>query len=368
MRYITSESVTKGHPDKVADQISDAILDECLKQDKYSRVAVETAVTEQYVLIIGEITSKAKVDYEAVARNVIKEIGYDNESLGFDYENCKIDIKIHEQSEDIAGATKEENLGAGDQGMMFGYATNETEDYMPAAIYYARKLANRLTDIREKNGISYLRPDGKTQVTCQYENNELVKIDTIVISTQHIRGIPQKRIEKDLIKKVIKPVIPDNLLVDTKILVNPSGNFVVGGPAGDSGLTGRKIIVDTYGGYCPHGGGAFSGKDPTKVDRSGAYMARYIAKKIVATNQADRCQVQLAYAIGVKEPVSININTFGTGKVADEKLEEMVKEIYDLTPKGIIDFLELRENPIYPKLAAKGQIGSKYGKWEKVDE
>ena len=368
MRYITSESVTKGHPDKVADQISDAILDECLKQDKYSRVAVETAVTEQYVLIIGEITSKAKVDYEAVVRNVIKEIGYDNESLGFDYKNCKIDIKIHEQSEDIAGATKEENLGAGDQGMMFGYATNETEDYMPAAIYYARKLANRLTDIREKNGISYLRPDGKTQVTCQYENNELVKIDTIVISTQHIRGIPQKKIEKDIIKKVIKPVIPDNLLVDTKILINPSGNFVVGGPAGDSGLTGRKIIVDTYGGYCPHGGGAFSGKDPTKVDRSGAYMARYIAKKIVATNQADRCQVQLAYAIGVKEPVSININTFGTGKVADEKLEEMVKEIYDLTPKGIIDFLELRENPIYQKLAAKGQIGSEYGKWEKVDE
>ena len=338
MRYITSESVTKGHPDKVADQISDAILDECLKQDKYSRVAVETAVTEQYVLIIGEITSKAKVDYEAVVRNVIKEIGYDNESLGFDYKNCKIDIKIHEQSEDIAGATKEENLGAGDQGMMFGYATNETEDYMPAAIYYARKLANRLTDIREKNGISYLRPDGKTQVTCQYENNELVKIDTIVISTQHIRGIPQKKIEKDLIEKVIKPVIPDNLLVDTN------------------------------GGYCPHGGGAFSGKDPTKVDRSGAYMARYIAKKIVATNQADRCQVQLAYAIGVKEPVSININTFGTGKVADEKLEEMVKEIYDLTPKGIIDFLELRENPIYQKLAAKGQIGSEYGKWEKVDE
>ena len=356
MRYITSESVTKGHPDKVADQISDAILDECLKQDKYSRVAVETAVTEQYVLIIGEITSKAKVDYETVARNVIKEIGYDNESLGFDYKNCKIDIKIHEQSEDIAGATKEENLGAGDQGMMFGYATNETEDYMPAAIYYARKLANRLTDIREKNGISYLRPDGKTQVTCQYENDELVKIDTIVISTQHLRGIPQSRIEKDIIKKVIKPVIPDNLLVDTKILINPSGNFVVGGPAGDSGLTGRKIIVDTYGGYCPHGGGAFSGKDPTKVDRSGAYMARYIAKKIVATNQADRCQVQLAYAIGVKEPVSININTFGTGKVADEKLEEMVKEIYDLTPKGIIDFLELRENPIYQKLAAKGQI------------
>ncbi len=252
MRYITSESVTKGHPDKVADQISDAILDECLKQDKYSRVAVETAVTKQYVLIMGEITTKAKVDYEAVARNVIKEIGYDDEYLGFDYKNCKIDIKIHEQSSDIAGATTEENLGAGDQGMMFGYASNETDNYMPAAIFYSRKLANRLTEVREKIGIPYLRPDGKTQVTCEYDGNELKRIDTIVISTQHMRAIPKERIEKDIIENVIKPVIPENLLVDTKILINPSGNFVLGGPAADSGLTGRKIIVDTYGGYCPH--------------------------------------------------------------------------------------------------------------------
>jgi len=368
MKFITSESVTKGHPDKVCDQISDAILDECLKQDKYSRVAVETAVTTQYVLIMGEVTTNAKVDYEAIARNVIKEIGYVDEYLGFDYKNCKIDIKIHEQSSDIAGATKEEDLGAGDQGIMFGYATNETDSLMPAAIYYSRKLANRLTEVREKNGISYLRPDGKTQVTCQYLNNKLLKIDTIVISTQHMRGIPKERIKKDIIEYVIKPVIPENLLVGTKILINPSGNFVIGGPAGDSGLTGRKIIVDTYGGYCPHGGGAFSGKDPTKVDRSAAYMARYIAKRIVATNQADRCQVQLAYAIGVKEPVSININTFGTGKIPDEELEKMVKEIFDLTPKGIIDFLELRENTVYQKLAANGQIGSEYGKWEKVDD
>lgn len=368
MKYITSEAVTKGHPDKICDQISDAILDECLKQDKYSRVAVETAVTTQYVLIMGEVTTNAKIDYESIARKVIKEIGYDNEYLGFDYKNCKIDVKIHEQSKDIAGATKEEDLGAGDQGIMFGYASNETDALMPAAIYYARKLANRLTEVREKMGIPYLRPDGKTQVTCQYLNNELLKIDTIVILTQHMTAIPQEKIEKDIIKYVIKPVIPENLLVGTKILINPSGNFVIGGPAGDSGLTGRKIIVDTYGGYCAHGGGAFSGKDPTKVDRSAAYMARYIAKRIVATNQADRCQVQLAYAIGVKEPISININTFDTGRIPDEELEKMVKEIYDLTPKGIIDFLELRENPIYQKLAANGQIGSEYGKWEKVED
>lgn len=368
MKYITSESVTKGHPDKIADQISDAILDECLRQDELSRVAVETAVTKQYVLIMGEVTTKAKVDYEAVARKVIQEIGYEREAYEFDYKNCKIDVKIHEQSKDIADATNEENLGAGDQGMMFGYACSETDDYMPAAIYFARKLANRLTEAREKGGITYLRPDGKTQVTCEYNKNELVRINTIVISAQHIPGIPQDVIERDIIDRVIKPIIPENLLIDTKILVNPSGNFSLGGPAADTGLTGRKIIVDTYGGYCPHGGGAFSGKDPTKVDRSGAYMARYIAKKIVATNQVDRCQVQLAYAIGVKEPVAINIDTFGTGRISDEELENMVKEKYDLTPKGIIDFLELRQNPIYQKLAANGQIGSEYGKWEKVDD
>lgn len=368
MKYITSEAVTKGHPDKICDQISDAILDECLKQDKYSRVAVETAVTTQYVLIMGEVTTKANVDYEAIARRVIKDIGYDDESLGFDYKNCKIDVRIHKQSKDIAGATIEENLGAGDQGIMFGYATNETDNLMPAAIYYARKLANRLTFVREKMAIAYLKPDGKTQVTCVYEGDKLVNIDTVVISTQHIAGIPQERIEKDIIEYVIKPIIPGHLLVGTKILINPSGSFAIGGPAGDSGLTGRKIIVDTYGGYCPHGGGAFSGKDPTKVDRSGAYMTRYIAKKIVAKNLADRCLVQLAYAIGIKEPIAININTFGTGKKPDEELEKIVKEIYDLSPKGIIEFLELRENTIYEKLAANGHMGNEYGKWEKVDE
>ncbi len=368
MRYITSESVTKGHPDKIADQISDAILDECLKQDKYSRVAVETAVTEQYVLIMGEITTSAKIDYEAIARKVICNIGYTDSKLGFDYKNCRIDVRIHEQSTDIAAATTEENLGAGDQGIVFGYATNETENLMPAAMYYARKLAVKLTKVRESNILGYLKPDGKSQVTCEYSGNELVRISTILISTQHKEGISQEKIRNDIIEYVIKKTIPEELLQNTEIIVNPSGNFVIGGPAGDSGLTGRKIIVDTYGGYCPHGGGAFSGKDPTKVDRSAAYMARYIAKKIVATGKADRCQIQIAYAIGIEKPVSININTFGTGIIDDEELENMIQEQYDLTPKGIIDFLELRENPMYEKLAAYGQIGSEYGKWEKVDD
>lgn len=368
MRYITSESVTKGHPDKVADQISDAILDECLKQDKYSRVAVETAVTEQYVLIMGEVTTKAKVDYETIARRVIRDIGYTDTNIGFDYKNCKIDVRIHEQSSDIAAATTEENLGAGDQGIVFGYATNETDELMPAAIYYARKLAEKLAKVRENNILSYLKPDGKSQVTCEYSGNELVRISTILISTQHKEGVSQDKIKKDIIENVIKETIPEELLQDTEIIVNPSGNFVIGGPAGDSGLTGRKIIVDTYGGYCPHGGGAFSGKDPTKVDRSAAYMARYIAKKIVATGKADRCQIQIAYAIGIEKPVSINVNTFGTGIIDDEQLEIEISNNYDLTPKGIIDFLELRENPIYEKLAAYGHIGSEYGKWEKVDD
>lgn len=368
MQYITSESVTKGHPDKICDQISDAILDECLKQDKYSRVAVETAVTEQYVLIMGEVTTKAKVDYREIARKVIKNIGYTDSGLGFDYKNCEIDVRIHEQSPDIAAATSEEKLGAGDQGIVFGYATDETENLMPAAIYYARKLAIRLTKVREDNILYYLRPDGKSQVTCEYSGDKLIRISTILISTQHKEGIPREKIEKDIIENVINKTIPKELLQDTKILINPSGNFVVGGPAGDSGLTGRKIIVDTYGGYCAHGGGAFSGKDPTKVDRSAAYMARYIAKKIVSAGEAKRCQIQIAYAIGVEKPVSININTYGTGKVEDEILEKRILEEYDLTPKGIINLLELRNNAIYEKLAANGQIGSEYGKWEKVDD
>lgn len=371
MKYITSESVTKGHPDKIADQISDAILDECLKQDKYSRVAVETAVTTQYVLIMGEVTTNAKVNYETIARKVIKSIGYTEENLGFDYRNCKIDVRIHEQSSDIAAATSEENLGAGDQGVVFGYATNETEQLMPAAIYYARKLAERLVKVRENNILSYLKPDGKTQVTVMYDDNDkFVGIDKIIISTQHDDKIDKEKMKNDIYELVVKETISSELLEysDTKVLINPSGNFVIGGPAGDSGLTGRKIIVDTYGGYCPHGGGAFSGKDPTKVDRSAAYMARYIAKKVVATGKADKCQIQIAYAIGIKEPVSINVNTFGTGIIDDNKLEIEISNNYDLTPKGIIDFLELRENPIYEKLAAYGHIGSEYGKWEKVDD
>lgn len=372
MKYITSECVTKGHPDKICDQISDAIVDECLKQDEYSRVAVETAVTTQYVLIMGEVTTRAKIDYEAIARKVIKDIGYTDEHLGFDYKNCKIDIRIHEQSPDIAGATKEEKLGAGDQGIMFGYACSDTENFMPAAIYYAKELAKRLTEVREKGILPYLKPDGKTQVTVMYDDNDkFVGIDKIVISTQHEDGIDKEIISNDIYELVVKQTISTELLEysDTKVLINPSGNFVIGGPAGDSGLTGRKIIVDTYGGYCPHGGGAFSGKDPTKVDRSAAYMARYIAKNIVAKKLAKKCLVQLAYAIGIEEPVSININTFGTGsKVADEELERMVLEIYNLTPKGIIDFLELRTNLIYQELAENGHIGNAKAKWEKVDE
>lgn len=372
MKFITSESVTKGHPDKICDQISDAILDECLKQDKYSRVAVETAVTTQYVLIMGEVTTKAKIDYEAIARNVIKSIGYTEENLGFDYKNCKIDVKIHEQSPDIAGATAEENLGAGDQGIMFGYASNETDNFMPAAIYYAKLLAQKLTEVREKGIIPYLKPDGKTQVTVMYDDNDkFVGIDKIVISAQHEDGIDKEKIKNDIYELVIKETISNELLEysDTKVLINPSGNFVLGGPAGDSGLTGRKIIVDTYGGYCPHGGGAFSGKDPTKVDRSAAYMARYIAKDIVSKKLASKCLVQLAYAIGVEQPVSININTYGTGnRVSDEELEKMIMEIHDLTPKGIINFLELRTNLIYQELAANGHVGNMKAKWEKVDD
>ena len=371
MKYITSECVTKGHPDKICDQISDAIVDECLKQDKYSRVAVETAVTTQYVLIMGEVTTRAKVDYEKIARKVIKEIGYTDENLGFDYKNCKIDVKIHEQSPDIAEATKEEKLGAGDQGIMFGYACSDTENYMPAAIYYAKQLAQRLTEVREKGIIPYLKPDGKTQVTAIYENDTFIGIDKIVISTQHDEKIPNDQLIDDITKQVVREIVPQYKFgfIEPKIIINPSGKFVLGGPAGDSGLTGRKIIVDTYGGYCPHGGGAFSGKDPTKVDRSAAYMARYIAKNIVAKKLAKKCLVQLAYAIGIEEPVSININTFGTScRVSDEELERMVLEIYNLTPKGIIDFLELRTNLIYQELAENGHIGNAKAKWEKVDD
>lgn len=371
MKYITSECVTKGHPDKICDQISDAILDECLKQDKYSRVAVETAVTTQYVLIMGEVTTKAKVDYEAIARRVIKDIGYDDESLGFDYKNCKIDVKIHEQSQDIAGATSEEKLGAGDQGIMFGYACDETITYMPIAMYYAKELAKKLTEVREKGIINYLKPDGKTQVTVKYDDNGDVSIDKIVISTQHAEGVDKATMEADILEHVIKPVIPKMHLdiFNPEIIINPSGNFVIGGPAGDSGLTGRKIIVDTYGGYCPHGGGAFSGKDPTKVDRSAAYMARYIAKKIISREWASKCLVQIAYAIGIEKPISLNINTFGTStRFTDEELKDIVEEIYDLTPKGIIEFLELRTNLIYEELASNGHMGNMNAKWEKVDD
>ncbi|MGB4985123.1 MAG: methionine adenosyltransferase [Erysipelotrichaceae bacterium] len=350
----TSESVTNGHPDKVADQISDAILDALLAIDPDSRVACECCVTTNRVFVFGEITSKAVVDYEGIVRQVIREIGYIIPNIGFDSETCQIDVALDHQSVDIALGV--DNLGAGDQGMMFGYATDESEDYLPLTLSYAHQLAKQLTKVRVDGVLPYLRPDGKTQVSIRYVDFKPVEITTIVISTQHDEQVTLDQIKKDLVNEVINQVIPGELLVNTKILINPTGRFVIGGPAGDSGLTGRKIIVDTYGGMAAHGGGAFSGKDPSKVDRSGAYMARYLAKNIVGAKLASRCQVQLAYAIGVAQPVSIYINTFNTGIIEDIKISKLVEELFDLTPKGIIDTLNLK-SPIYCQLASYGQIG-----------
>ena len=365
----TSESVTEGHPDKIADQISDSILDACLEQDPYSRVACETLTATGLVVIAGEITTKAYVDFQSLVRGTVAAIGYDNALYGFDSNTCAVISTINKQSGDIAMGV--DTGGAGDQGMMFGYASNETAELMPLAISLAHKLTFRLSEVRKNGQLSYLRPDGKSQVTVEYDaQGKPVRIDAVVISTQHAENVSNEQLRGDILKYVIQAVLPPELLdEDTKYHINPTGRFVIGGPMGDTGLTGRKIIVDTYGGMGRHGGGAFSGKDPTKVDRSAAYMARHIAKNIVAAGLADRCEVQLAYAIGVAEPVSVLVDTFGTGKVENRKLEELVRKNFKLTPKGIIESLDLRR-PIYKKTAAYGHFGrsDKDFTWEATDK
>jgi S-adenosylmethionine synthetase len=371
----TSESVTEGHPDKICDNISDAFLDEYLKQDPNSRVAVETMVTTDFVVVSGEVTTKADFDKKAqeeLVRKTIQEIGYDNKDLMFDADTCKVDLRLHSQSPDISQgvtATEEKEQGAGDQGLMFGYASNESEELMPLPILLAHKLIQKLSQVRRDKTLSWVRPDGKSQVSVRYEDNKPTKIETVVISTQHAPEISQEEISSEIIDKVIKPVLGNLWNDQIKIHINPTGKFVIGGPHGDAGLTGRKIIVDTYGGFGRHGGGAFSGKDPSKVDRSACYMCRYIAKNLVAAELADRCEVQLAYAIGVAEPVSLYVNTFGTNKIPEKQIEDLVRVNFDMKPSGIISQLDLKR-PIYKKTAAYGHFGRNESdfSWEKTDK
>lgn len=375
-RLFTSESVTEGHPDKLCDYISDSILDSYLTKDKNARVACETVAGKGEIFITGEITSTANVDIEQVVRDTIKEVGYADSEYDIDYRTCKIYINLSKQSPDIAlGVDKSledkegkdvESEGAGDQGLMFGYACDETEELMPLPISLAHKLSKRLTEVRREKIIDYLRPDGKTQVTVEYDGDKPVRVDTIVVSTQHLPDVDMNVLKKDIIEKVIKPIVPANLLDEnTKYFINPTGRFVIGGPLGDSGLTGRKIIVDTYGGAARHGGGAFSGKDPTKVDRSASYMARHIAKNIVANGYAKKCEIQIAYSIGVAKPVSIYVNTYGTNTIPEEKIIEKIDKTFDLTPRAIINYLDL-QRPIYRQTTNYGHFGKKDLPWEKI--
>ena len=375
-RLFTSESVTEGHPDKLCDYISDSILDSYLAKDKNARVACETVAGKGEIFVTGEITSTANVDIEQVVRDTIKEVGYADSEYDIDYRTCKIYINLSKQSPDIAlGVDKSledkegkdvESEGAGDQGLMFGYACDETEELMPLPISLAHKLSKRLTEVRKEKIIDYLRPDGKTQVTVEYDGEKPVRVDTIVVSTQHLPDVDMNVLKKDIIEKVIKPIVPANLLDEnTKYFINPTGRFVIGGPLGDSGLTGRKIIVDTYGGAARHGGGAFSGKDPTKVDRSASYMARHIAKNIVANGYAKKCEIQIAYSIGVAKPVSIYVNTYGTNTISEEEIVEKIDKTFDLTPRGIINYLDL-QRPIYRQTTNYGHFGKKDLPWEKI--
>lgn len=361
--FYTSESVTEGHPDKLCDYISDSILDECLKQDENSRVAVETFASKNLIVIAGQITTNAVIDFEQIARDVIKEVGYDDATTGMDYRTCKVVVNVDKQSSDIALGV--DIGGAGDQGIMFGYATDETPTYMPYALYMSHKLSKRLTEVRKNGIVSFLRPDGKTQVTVEYENDMPKRIETILISTQHSADVSQEEIRNAVIANVINAVVPAEMMDEnTKIFVNPTGRFVIGGPLGDTGLTGRKIIVDTYGGYSKHGGGAFSGKDASKVDRSATYMLRHIAKNIVANGLARKCEVQLSYAIGMEQPLSIYVDTFGTATCEEKEIIELIKEKFDLTPNGIIKYLDLKK-PIYRQTTNYGHFGKEDLSWEK---